>query len=93
MITEIKHGEPRIIRRFKRAISDHTQPFDRGTFYKDVVCGLVRWGNLHGNTDKMFLDWIEFSEVQCAGGLDIDKAGVKRFLKWKETGDDNEAWT
>ena len=37
--------------------------------------------------------WIEFSEIQCASWIVVDKESMRRFEKWKETGDPDEAWS
>ena len=37
--------------------------------------------------------WLEFSELQGATCLEKDEASVKRFEKWLETGNAEDAWS
>ena len=37
--------------------------------------------------------WIEFSEIQCASYIQVNKSSVERFFTWIFTGDDNNAWS
>lgn len=37
--------------------------------------------------------WEEFSEIQCASWIIMDKFSIDRFSEWLKTGDDNDAWS
>ena len=37
--------------------------------------------------------WREFSEIQCATWIYVDKESLTRFIKWIISGDDEEAWS
>lgn len=37
--------------------------------------------------------WLEFSEIQEATCLEKDSAAIKRFEKWLESGNDEDAWS
>jgi hypothetical protein len=43
--------------------------------------------------NALMILWKRFSEIQHANFLIIDGDAIERFVKWIETGDDNEAWS
>ena len=49
---------------------------------------------LQNKTEKQIHKlWIEFSEIQCASYIQVDKSSIQRFFNWIFTGDDNNAWS
>ncbi len=37
--------------------------------------------------------WQEFSEVQCASWIVIDRCSIERFSEWLKTGINDDAWS
>lgn len=49
---------------------------------------------LFGPHDVRFDElWSEFSEIQCASWLIIDRESVSRFKDWMKSGDPDDAWS
>lgn len=62
-------------------------------------CATCGWGEtdhriaLLERSLELTTEWLAFSHIQQATCLMTSRESLERFLKWKETGDDKEAWS
>lgn len=42
---------------------------------------------------KILTSWSKFSGIQCATWIKWDQESIKRFLLWRKSGNDEDAWT
>ena len=61
--------------------------------FKDETVQDLRRHAVVGTDDDLWEWWLEFSAIQAGTCLMVGREGVDRFLKWRETGDDEEAWS
>lgn len=55
--------------------------------------GWVDVNMLMSTTAKINASWKKFSEIQCATWIEWNEESVERFILWRKSGNDDDAWT
>lgn len=58
-----------------------------------LSCGLIGSPYEDMSIDELEIKWVEFSNIQQADFLIVNEEGMRRFVKWMETGNSDDAWS